>query len=86
MTAQFMRFWRPRCAAFAPEGQSCNPPPISSLQYAASRLVQSPHPRPFRLARQLPCSGVAMKDIVLVLVTVGFFAVSWLYTRSLDRL
>jgi len=27
-----------------------------------------------------------MKDIVLVLVTVGFFAVSWLYTRSLDRL
>jgi len=27
-----------------------------------------------------------MKDIVLVLVTVGFFALSWVYTRALDRL
>ncbi len=27
-----------------------------------------------------------MKDVVLVLATVGFFAVAWAYTRALDRL
>jgi hypothetical protein len=28
----------------------------------------------------------SMKDIIFLAVTVGFFAVSWLYTKSLDRL
>ncbi len=27
-----------------------------------------------------------MKDVVLVLATIGFFAVAWAYTRALDRL
>jgi hypothetical protein len=27
-----------------------------------------------------------MKDLVLIAVTVGFFAVAWLYVRSFDRL
>jgi len=27
-----------------------------------------------------------MKDLVLIAVSVGFFAVAWLYVRSLDRL
>jgi len=27
-----------------------------------------------------------MKDIVLVGITIGFFALSWAYTRALDRL
>jgi hypothetical protein len=29
---------------------------------------------------------LTMKDVVLVLVTMGFFAVAWAYTRALDRL
>ncbi len=31
-------------------------------------------------------SREAMKDIIFLAVTVAFFAVSWLYTKSLDRL
>ncbi len=29
---------------------------------------------------------LTMKDVVLVLATIGFFAVAWAYTRALDRL
>jgi hypothetical protein len=28
----------------------------------------------------------AMKDLVLIAVTTGFFVVAWLYVRSFDRL
>jgi hypothetical protein len=28
----------------------------------------------------------AMKDLILICVTAGFFALAWIYTRSLDRL
>jgi hypothetical protein len=36
----------------------------------------------------MPVASVndAMKDIALVLVTIGFFALGWIYTRALDRL
>jgi hypothetical protein len=27
-----------------------------------------------------------MKDLVLIVATVGFFAVAWLYVRAFDRL
>jgi len=27
-----------------------------------------------------------MKDLLFVAITVGFFAISWLYARSFDRL
>jgi len=27
-----------------------------------------------------------MKDLLFVAITVGFFALSWLYARSFDRL
>jgi hypothetical protein len=29
---------------------------------------------------------LTMKDVALVLVTIGFFAAAWAYTRALDRL
>jgi hypothetical protein len=29
---------------------------------------------------------VGMKDIVLILVSIAFFATSWLYARSFDHL
>jgi hypothetical protein len=34
--------------------------------------------------RALP--GGTMKDVILVAVSVGFFAIAWVYARSFDRL
>jgi hypothetical protein len=30
--------------------------------------------------------GVAMKDLLFILVTSGFFVIAWLYARSFEKL
>ncbi len=39
-----------------------------------------------RLMARPMLSPVAMKDLVLIGVSLAFFVVAWIYTKSLDRL
>jgi hypothetical protein len=53
---------------------------------ARSRRARRPRRRADAHGTTDALSGVQMKDLVLVGVTVAFFALAWVYARAFDRL
>ena len=66
------------------------PPRFLSSLFATHPVLSMPGssaaPRVRALARAMLETSGAMKDLLFTLVTVGFFAGAWLYTKACERL